>query len=141
MLIKAVIIPAARCLSKRHLLALEKKSALGRGNAKGARRGDKNCAAFVITQIDVSARGHKEIFLFFYERDEIFALWTRHRRINACKESIFICKRIFFYKKKFLYYRLCITRVEARVVSSGVAASSVCGYVGVEDRNKARGLL
>jgi len=26
-----------------------KKSPLGRGNAKGARRGDKNCAGFVIT--------------------------------------------------------------------------------------------
>jgi hypothetical protein len=65
MLIKVVIIPAARCLSKRHLYALKKKSPLGRGNAKGARRGDKNCAAFVITQIDTAARGHKEIFYFF----------------------------------------------------------------------------
>jgi hypothetical protein len=65
MLIKVVIIPAARCLSKRHLYALQKKSPLGRGNAKGARRGDKNCAAFVITQIDTAARGHKKNFYFF----------------------------------------------------------------------------
>jgi hypothetical protein len=70
MLIKVVIIPAARCLSKRHLYELKKKSPLGRGNAKGARRGDKNCAAFVITQIKKAARVARGIFDFLMHRVE-----------------------------------------------------------------------
>jgi len=44
-----------------------KKSPLGRGNAKGARRGDKNCAALVITQIKNDARGNTKIFIFFLQ--------------------------------------------------------------------------
>ncbi len=44
-----------------------KKSPLGRGNAKGARRGDKNCAELVITQIENDARGSAKIFIFFLQ--------------------------------------------------------------------------
>jgi len=34
-----------------------KKSPSGRGNARGARRGDKNCADLFISQIEKGARG------------------------------------------------------------------------------------
>jgi hypothetical protein len=58
-----------------------KKSPLGRGNAKGARRGDKNCADLVITQIENDARGIAKIFIFFLQEKKFTT--ERGYRISA----------------------------------------------------------
>ena len=89
MFIKVVIIPAVICLSKRHLYALRKKSPLGRGNAKGARRGDKNCAAIVITQIKPGARVEGEFFEIFHEDGEKFFLEELVAQDKGLQETIF----------------------------------------------------
>lgn len=56
-----------------------KKSPLGRGNAKGARRGDKNCADSVITQIKNDARGSAKIFIFFSAEGKILTTERGYR--------------------------------------------------------------
>jgi hypothetical protein len=71
--VKNVIIPVAGYLSKHYHPLLQKKSPPGRGNARGARRGDKNCAAIVITQTKNGARLNRKFFVFFLNRGDFLS--------------------------------------------------------------------
>jgi len=83
-------------LVKTALRFIIKKSPPGRGNARGARRGDKNCAALVITHINSVARVGQKKFIFFSD-------WHGLKGGSLVDMHVFIYKNIFFVSKKLSY--------------------------------------